>query len=192
MRWLFVLLVAFGAIGVTVQSSPRTVRAGAALQRHPVLTLPHPLGQHDGHTPGSVNVPGTVLAVDGAVNPDAVSDERAYDLFLASMAKTTSDRAFDVALQRSGLAATDRLAFRSALGALDSELKTVQARRGRDANADVTQQQRVVLDNARSRVQASLSAAGRVQLDNYIRTEVKKRVRIYRGPMPSPSNGRTQ
>lgn len=39
-------------------------------------------------------------------------------------------------------------------------------------------------DATRVRVQETLSAAGRTQLDTYVRTHVKSRIVRYRGAMP--------
>jgi hypothetical protein len=145
-----------------------------------------PAMQHD-HSTG--NAPTSVqIAVDGSLNPNGISDERAYGLFLSAVSSLKSTKARNAAFRKVGLSLADRSAFERALGPLNADLKLLaeQHKASQISTAQRLSGQQGLLEATRNRVWLSLSAAGRTQVDAYIRTQVKSRVKIYRGPsMPS-------
>ena len=151
------------------------------------------MGQHDGHDPSQ---PVLALAVDGASDPDLVSDEMAYQLFLRAMATSAAGPARDVALTQAGLDQADRTAFVAALGTLAADLGDIARQRRAGGSSlspsallDLKGQEDGAVAAARQRIEQALTAAGRIQLDAHIRSHVKQRIRIYRGPMPAPPGG---
>jgi hypothetical protein len=124
------------------------------------------------------------LAVDGAVTPEAIPVDRAYAHFLGAMASSSNPDAVAVALQQVGLDAADRARFLAALDPLRVELGSLAALRAADATALLQQEGRQALERARLRVEAGLSPAGVARLDRYVRTDVARSVKIYRGRMP--------
>jgi hypothetical protein len=132
---------------------------------------------------------GITLAVDGASHPERVSDDHAWALFLSAMARTDANTR-EVALTKVGFDAADRAAFGGALGSLPGELAALAERRKTGARPDhLLQEQARAVHNARVRVAQALSPDGRRQLDAYVGTEVKRRTRIYRGPMTGSQGG---
>jgi hypothetical protein len=141
--------------------------------------------QHATQTAGQASS-GLAIAVDGAVNPELVPDERAWDLFLRAMAAAEVTTR-DVALTKVGLGPADRAAFGGALGSLRGDLAALADRRQAGERPDrVRQDEARTVHNARLRVAQSLSPDGRAHLDACVTTEVKRRTRLYRGPMPAP------
>jgi hypothetical protein len=126
---------------------------------------------------------GLLVTVDGAVNPEAIPDERAYTHFLTAMA--SADVATrTAALTKVGLDRPDRAAFVAGLGSLKGDLDAVSAmRRTGESPERVLQSQQAATEGARARIQQTISAVGYQRLEGYIRTNVKRGIRIYRAPM---------
>ena len=145
-------------------------------------------GQHD-HNTGNPST-NMQLAIDGSVNPDAITDERAYDHFLSAIASVQSTKGREVVLSRIGLNPADRGALNAALGSLNSDLKSLIKRQKADRilSSQATAMQQSLLADVRTRVRVSLSRGGQELLDRHIRHEVKRRIKIYRAPMPSQSS----
>lgn len=150
--------------------------------------VPSHARQHASHQPGTAPV-GLSLAVDGAINPELVPDDRAWAHFLGAMA-SADPKTRDVALKKVGFDSADRAAFGGALGSLGDELAAATAQRGANKPPEqVLQHEQMAVANARARLQHALSTAGRAQLDTYVHTEVKGRIKIYRGPAQRAGQG---
>jgi hypothetical protein len=148
----------------------------------------------NGHSNGhSMSLP---VAVDGAVNPEGISEDIAYRHFLMAVAvpdiPTSDQLARQAALvDRIGLSATDRGAFLSALTGLRGRLDDLsgQAKRlgtgpletaGHDSiRAETTQ----VLSEARAKVAERLGPDGRSRLHKHVLEHVRRRIVIY-GELP--------
>jgi hypothetical protein len=123
------------------------------------------------------------LAIDGRNNPELISDERAYAHFLAAMAQ--NPQAMNAALRKAAVDPADRVAFGRALGSLKEELTSIEDRHRAGGSAQRFREDRdTVLRNARARVDYALSPAGHGRLDAYVRTEVKRSIKVYQAPMP--------
>jgi hypothetical protein len=124
--------------------------------------------------------------VDGAVTPEAIPDDRAYAHFLGAMASQPDPHAVAAALQQVGSSAADRARMQHALAALGADLAALAdpSAAGRPSAQD---DRRRAFERARASVGAALSPAGAAQLDTYVQTEVKRRIRIYRAPMALPA-----
>ena len=182
MRRLLILIAALGLIGVSVRSLGAFRVDNVHRHRAPFsLSGPQQWQQHEGHAPGSGRAVRLAMALDGAENPAAISDEQAYGHFLAAMASLQNVKGREAALKSAGLTTTDRLAFVAALGSLNAELRAI-ADQGK---AGVTlgrlqAQKRISLVGARNRVQSALSPEGAASLHNYIEIQVKRRIRVFR------------
>lgn len=76
------------------------------------------------------------------------------------------------------------MAFSAGLGSLKADLDAVaQMRKSAESPDRILQRQRAATEGARSRIQQMVSAAGYQRLEAYIRTDVKRGIRIYRAPM---------
>ena len=190
MRRLLVLAILLGVIGVSVNLSGSLQAPSHSLNplapANPKVGLQ---GQHNGHTPGGIDGGGLSLAIDGAVNPELIPDDRAYAHYFKAMA-SLSPQARTGALMKAGLDEGDRGRFVDAIGYLKGELEALSEQR--KANTippnELLQRQRLAEVDARARVDAALSRRGLAQLDRYIRSDVKRRIKIYRGPM-TPAAG---
>ena len=188
MRPVGVLLVLFIASTVAVRSSGSSsiVRAPKSAIARAVASRPPTIRQHEGHASGA---PPAVfaLAIDGSSDPSAVSDERAYDQVISLVASAQSERIRNVVFDGAGLNAADRAAFWAAVAVVKNERDLLADRhKSRRINsAEFVSQQRIVFDNARGRVARSLSSGGLARLDEYVRTQVKPRIKVYRAPMLS-------
>lgn len=91
MRRFLILLFAFGMIGVTVKSTGafRVKDQTGSLHRS-VSRNQQLLRQHEGHATGGDAVASLPLAIDGAKNPELISDEIAYAHFLSVVAIKSS------------------------------------------------------------------------------------------------------
>ena len=157
-------------------------RAGSVRQRLP---------QHNGHAPGTGAPIGFTVAIDGSSDPEAISDERAYDHVISLVASAQSERIRNVIFEGAGLNAVDRAAFWSAVAIVKNERDLLNERRrsGRINSAEFASQQRIIFDNARGRLERSLSESGLTRLNDYIRAAVKPQIKVYRAPMPLPQVG---
>lgn len=158
--------------------------SSAAFRATELRETPRPIGtrEHPAHVQGAPTH-ALELAVDGATNPDAIPDERAYAHFLAAMASANSVTR-NATLAQAGLGGPDRVAFVAGLGSLKADLDAVTELRKTGASSDrVLQRQRAATEGARVRVQQMLSADGAQRLETYIRTKVKRGIKIYRAPM---------
>jgi hypothetical protein len=180
MRRIVVLCVAIASLSVTSSGAPRLSPSGV---REPGSRLT-PVGayqQHEGHAHGARPV--LSLAIDGSSNPELISDERAYAHFLAAIAE--NPQAMNAALRKAAVDPPDRVAFARALGSLREELTSLENRRSAGGSAQQFHEDRgKALRNARTRVGFALSPAGYGRLDAYVKTEVKRRIKVYRAPMP--------
>jgi hypothetical protein len=143
---------------------------------------------HDTHV---VSLP---VAVDGALNPEAIPEDLAYRHFLMVVAEPDTPTSGQVArrdaiLDRIGLSAADRVAIISALAGLRGRLdgldgeaqrlvstNTLQADRHDAIRAEKTR----ALDEARLSVVQSLTLIGRTQLQRHVLDHVRRRIVIYR------------
>jgi hypothetical protein len=146
--------------------------------------------QHNDHTSNATGASGLALAIDGAINPELIPDDRAYAHYLKAMA-SVSPQVRAGALMRAGLNESDRAQFADALSDLKGELEALSALRKTNAipQKELLQRQRLAETDARARVQGALSPRGMAQLDRYIRDTVKQRIKIYRGPMTPARSG---
>jgi hypothetical protein len=188
----------FVLVTVVAVSAKSSATLGANLtdspSRGPHRTTAH-LQQHAGHAPGTPAPPLSV-AVDGSVSPELIPDELAYSHFLRAMAASATGRGRGVALTQAGLAPGDRAAFVAALGTLGTELAALaeQRRAGGPSLSPAAWQELKSREDeavaaARVRVDLALTAAGRARLDAHIRDHVKRRIKLYRAPMPAPAPG---
>jgi len=149
----------------------------------------HQHGDHAGQTSGERRT--LPVAINGAETPEAVPDEMAYVLFFRALAGATAQPGLvDGVLTQAGLAPADRAAVAAEVERLASEMAantpSTPGQAGADPEARAREWQ-VGGAMRRVRVQATLSAAGRTQLDTYVRTRVKSRIVRYRGAMPGAS-----
>ena len=149
-----------------------------------VAQSPGPSASHASHNMSAADAKGVSLTVDGAVTPNAVSDEMAYALFFRALASPSPRRAerLNHVLAKAGLAAADRQSAAVALGNFSTAMDDVaQQRMRKDPAADLTLRTLEVqaLETARQRVAQSVSPAGRALLDAHVRTQVKPRVKVF-------------
>ena len=179
MRRIAGLFVAIASLSVTSSGAPRSSSLGA---REPGSRLT-PVGAYQeqaGHAHGAG--PALTLAIDGRSNPELISDERAYAHFLVAMAQ--NPQAMNAALRKAAVDPSDRVAFARALGSLKEELTSLENRRSAGGSAQRFLEDRgTALRNAHARVGFALSPTGYGRLDAYVRTEVKRRIKVYRAPM---------
>jgi hypothetical protein len=162
---------------------------------HPQTGSVQAIESIDGHLHHSQETPAhqaephrLVLAVDGVLTPEAIPDDRAWAHFLGAMASQADPSAVPGALRAVGLSAADAAAFRAAVAPLGSELANLAAQRKAGGPAAPLQQERdEAFARAHARVQLALTAAGAARLDTYVRTDVKRKIKIYSGRMPLPA-----
>jgi len=153
----------------------------ASQHREPYrLGTPPAAHQHAGHAAATKAIR---VAVDGAVDPDAVPDDVAYAHFLRAFTSSVAGTGYrEHVLEQIGLAPADRAALVAALGSLGAELDAIDKRRAaREPHEALKRVHSQAVLAARSRIHAALSGAGMAMLDSYIRAQVKRRIVIYRG-----------
>jgi hypothetical protein len=182
----FAALAGLSAMLTTV---PESGQARRALNLTPVPTdtarsmsmhLVQPRGERVSMTTSSVPV-----AVDGAVQPDAIPDQVALrHLLVAAAVSDDADRPSIVRresiLSGLNLAAADRVALLRTLKDLAAQLDSIKtqpdaltAKSTRDSS----------LNAAQTNVGTALSAEGLTKLEAYLREHVKPRIKIY-GAVP--------
>lgn len=177
MRRLLAIVVGIAALSIASSGASRPSPSHTA-HHHPSHVL-RPLTGHA--ITFAQTAPGLSVAVDGARHPDAIPEERAYAHFLSAMA-TASAKVRDVALGQAGLDEHERAAFAVALGSLGTELAQIAVEaRTTKSFVRFQEQQRIAFQNARVRVDAALTADAREGLNIYIDTNVKRRIKIFRG-----------
>lgn len=176
MRRVLVTFIVFGAVGATVTSSGALRKPAPGASHHHAA---HELAQYQGGASQGVSRRLT-LEADGATSPQAISDELAYAHFLRAMAAIKDPRGRDAALRAAGLDAADRAAFANALLPTVGALAFINEQR-RTVTSDVLRTtEQATFASARVRVQNALSVQGQAQLDAYVQTRVKRRVKMYR------------
>ncbi len=154
-----------------------------------------PVGhKHSGQSPGQAET--LRVLVDGAKNPEAISDELAYRLFLTALAFPATVppervRARDALLARLGLSKEDRAAFVSGSNGLAEQLQRIELERNvvakqsnlsaeaRAEYASLRAKRNEAVAAVRARLEGTLSGEGLTTLDHHIRTHVTQRVKIY-------------
>lgn len=136
---------------------------------------------HAGHSHG-VGISSTLsIAANGAVNPDAIADDLAYEHFLKALAPGAASSPRDAVLKAAGLLPSDRLAFWRAIRPLQAELDVAKEQRNAKQPLRITQATTArAIGAARARLRGALSQDGLALLDTYIRNHVKPRIVIYR------------
>jgi hypothetical protein len=133
------------------------------------------------------------LVVDGAKNPEKISDRLAYRHFFLALAIPAN--APPEAVQRRGavvgpigLSHADIAALFVGLSGVSEQLSTIASQRakltaGPTANASeldaLRTQEHAVVDDARARVAGTLTPRGAAWLESYVRTRVKSHIKIY-------------
>jgi len=107
---------------------------------------------------------------------------------ISLVASAQSERIRNVVFDGAGLNAADRAALWAAVATVKNERDFLNDRRtsGRISSAEFVSQQRIIFDNARGRLERSLSADGLARLNEYVRSEVKPQIKVYRAPMAAP------
>lgn len=135
------------------------------------------------------------LAADGALNPERISDDLAYQHFIRAIATSANPSPSETArrnafIERIGLSNVDRNALIRALSPVRAELDDVAKRRQRTAvNSRVRRpavvvfkaEEDAITGRARGRIRGQLSPGGRRLLDAHIQGHVKRRIKIYDG-----------
>lgn len=127
------------------------------------------------------------VVLDGAVNPDSISDDVADRHFILAMI-LASEPEWEWTMARLRWSTSDVLSFSTHIQAarkqLDSLATQLAAEKGPTLRADQLRREKVgVLDAMRQRISQELSPSGLSILREYVRTEVKKRIVVY-GSLP--------
>lgn len=126
------------------------------------------------------------IAVDGAKTPERISDTLAYYHFLMAIAPAIGTETVDETsrreglLQKAGLSVADQAVFASTLGGVRADLEQLAEDRRRANEIDKAedaafyqQQEKALVDGARTALDAALSSEGTARLQSYIREHVK-------------------
>lgn len=139
------------------------------------------------------------ISIDGAKNPERISDRIAYNHFIMVTAKTANASAeqFDrreSLLRQVGLSKEDHESYVAALTNVREELDRIASERRqwpangtaseRAALTVLKQQEYDVLEDARLRLETALSPEGKTRLQRHIRGHVKRRIVVYGTPPP--------
>jgi hypothetical protein len=144
------------------------------------------------HWPTRHAAPRMAATIDGAVNPAAIPDAVAYGHFIRATAASTSATDLErraALLTQAGLTAGEQAQFAAALGDVGHELQTLHEQLRAGPPPDVAtmqtlqQRQRQVLADAEHRLRTVLPPAVLATLDAHIQSHVKRRIKIYQGPM---------
>jgi hypothetical protein len=159
-------------------------------------TMPPAGAQARGTSVSTLEIP---LAVDGKVNPDAIPDAVAYRHFMSASAvpsEATPEqlRRRTAFLKRVRLSESDEAGYIQATQFVRDDIDRIQAQRvqfrGSLATAtteaalrSLQAEEASVFQQARNRLAIELSAEGAQRLHEYIRNQVKPRIRIH-GSLP--------
>jgi hypothetical protein len=131
--------------------------------------------------------------VDGSLTPEAIPDRLAYYHFIMATAITCDAAAKEVdrresLLREVGFSKRDHDSFIESLQDVRDRLDQVTIARkqwgvdttpARAALAMLKQQEKKILDGARSKIQMALTGEGLDRLDTHIREHVKRNIKIY-------------
>jgi hypothetical protein len=201
MRRILILLVAFGMIGVTVQSSGgfRSKDRTGSLDHRTWFPDPQLLSQHEGHAPGGTAFSSLPLAIDGAKTPELISDDIAYAHFLSVVAIKSVPSPVEAGRRKTilatvGLADQDSNALITSLTGVREQLADVDNQRKQlprngvatsqslALSAAIRAQQETIMREARFRVNANLSSDGLQKLHEHVQRRVKPRIKVYGDP----------
>jgi hypothetical protein len=131
--------------------------------------------------------------IDGSKTPELIPDELAYRHFIRATASSASAKDVErreVFLTQAGFSASDREAYRVAVGNVAEELKSVEQQRktagpsqSASSLAGFKRTEDQAIAAAQNRIQGALSADGRAKLTNHIRQRVKRQIRMFSSPM---------
>ena len=155
----------------------------AAVVSHSVVRAQLPLSQ-------------LTVAVDGAKTPDLIPDALAYDHFLKAISTPIAASpqhvgARNALLARMRLSQTDGRALILALTGVWDELNRIDVARRSAPSAldpaghtrnDLATRERALLDSAKSNLLSALSPEGAQRVDAFVRTHVKRRIKVYGSP----------
>jgi hypothetical protein len=200
MRRFLVLLFAFGMIGMTAKSSGafRVKDQTGSLVR-PVSHKQRLLRQHEGHVAGGNGASSLPLAIDGAKNPELISDEISYAHFLSVVAIKSLPSPVETARRKTilatvGLAEQDSKALITSLTGVREQLADVDNQRKQlprngvasvqslALSAAIRARQETIMREARFRVNASLTSDGLQRLHDHVQQRVKPRIKVYGDP----------
>jgi hypothetical protein len=136
------------------------------------------------------------VAVDGAKTPELIPDSLAFRHFLMVLALSAAATPEEVArrnvlLKRAGLSPVDNDRLLNAIASVNDELSninqqeslwSINAAPGRAALDDLRRQQGLILDEARTRLIATLSADGVTSFDRFVVGHVKRHIIVYGAP----------
>jgi hypothetical protein len=170
--------------------SSRTVSAALVILLAPALGVAsvEPQEQHGSHTTSSGHLR---VDVDGATNPERVSDYIAYrQLILAASHRDDAsdvDRARRAAfIQRVGLSPKDEASLTAALRSVRERLDQLAAEKQElgaaspaAARATLREREEAVFDGANRRIRAFLSTDGWRRLDQFVQQQIKPNIKVY-------------
>lgn len=134
---------------------------------------------HAGHNHGAATK--LSMAVNGAVTPEAITDDLAYEHFLKAMAPSAATNPREEVLKAAGLLPSDRRAFWREIRSLQADLDVSKQQRESGQPLKITQATTArAIGAARARLRTALSLDGQALLEMYIRNHVKPRIVIYR------------
>ncbi len=153
------------------------------------ISLPFAVTAQNSTDPAQVTVTQLVVIVDGAKNPEQISDDLAYRHFLRAVATHEQPTAAERKRQHTflgaaGLSDSDEKAIALELGKMTTRLEAVQTARSASDGAPATlkafkDEEDTVISRARARVRQVATAEGLSRLDRYMTNTVKRNIKIY-------------
>ena len=141
------------------------------------------------------------LAVDGSIHPELIPDAIAYRHFISASSirsggPTDQLRRRKAILKKVGFDEFDEAAFIGATETVGDEMASITAERASLSSAGATKtangrlslrqlqdRESVVFANARNRLRSALSQRGAQRLDEHVKGDVKRKIKIY-GSLP--------
>lgn len=140
--------------------------------------------QHAGHVPGTAVT--LTLAVDGASNAAAISDDLAYEHFMRALAAASPELQYN--MLRDVLDEHDRDAVTNVLGSIGGEPSAIAKKRTASmGNGPQRRLEEMRIVHARTQIEGVLSFDGRLKFASHVLNRVKSRIRVYRGSVPQES-----
>lgn len=192
-----VLAVGVGAlVGTVTPRGPVTAEAGQNTVRSTVSSTPMSSASRIVQVPGfRINGNSVEPFVDGSIDPSAIPDELAYKLFITStLLKHDSEigsRLRRSRVERIGMSAADRDDFLQIVNVAGATITRNDAQRaewrknaGTQVNPllldELKQQDDQALAEAMRQLDLRLSLIGRVQLDAFIQSDVKRKIKTFK------------